>query len=58
MKVTCGSTIPITLYGLPPRIEDLLKAMKEISASGFPIMEMEITLKTKYHELKITHPKT
>jgi len=43
MKVTCGFTIPITLYGLPPRIDDVLKSMDEISAAGFDTMEMEIT---------------
>ena len=42
MKVTCGFTIPITLYGLPPRLESLLKVMKEISEAGFSTMEMEI----------------
>ena len=43
MKVTCGFTIPITKYGLPPRIDDVLKSMDEISAAGFDTMEMEIT---------------
>jgi sugar phosphate isomerase/epimerase len=43
MKVTCGFTIPITLYGLPPRAESVLKVMKEIAAAGFSTMEMEIT---------------
>lgn len=43
MKVTCGFTIPITLYGLPPRAESVLKVMKEIAAAGFTTMEMEIT---------------
>jgi len=42
MKVTCGFTIPITLYGLPPRLESLIKVMKEISEAGFSTMEMEI----------------
>lgn len=42
MKVTCGFTIPITLYGLPPRLENLMKVMKEISDAGFSTMEMEI----------------
>ncbi|MFA7140867.1 MAG: sugar phosphate isomerase/epimerase [Proteiniphilum sp.] len=42
MKVTCGFTIPITLYGLPPSVENLLKVMGEISDAGFKTMEMEI----------------
>lgn len=42
MKVTCGFTIPITLYGLPPSVENLLKVMEEISDAGFKTMEMEI----------------
>ncbi len=43
IQVTCGFTIPITLYGLPPRIESILKVMKEIREAGFTTMEMEIT---------------
>ncbi|MEN6457175.1 MAG: sugar phosphate isomerase/epimerase [Prolixibacteraceae bacterium] len=43
MKVACGFTIPITLYGLPPRAENVLKVMREIVAAGFTTMEMEIT---------------
>jgi sugar phosphate isomerase/epimerase len=43
MKVTCGFTIPITLYGLPPRAENVLKVMREIATAGFTTMEMEIT---------------
>jgi len=42
MKVTCGFTVPITLYGLPPKLESLIKVMKEISEAGFSTMEMEI----------------
>ena len=42
MKVTCGFTIPITLYGLPPRIDDVMKAMRQIKEAGFDTMEMEI----------------
>lgn len=42
MKVTCGFTIPITLYGLPPSVDNLLKVMGEISEAGFDTMEMEI----------------
>ena len=42
MKVTCGFTIPITLYGLPPSVENIIKVMGEIKAAGFDTMEMEI----------------
>lgn len=42
MKVTCGFTIPITLYGLPPSVDNILKVMGEIRNAGFTTMEMEI----------------
>jgi sugar phosphate isomerase/epimerase len=42
MQVTCGFTIPITLYGLPPRLEDVIRVMGEIKEAGFTSMEMEI----------------
>lgn len=42
MQVTCGFTIPITLYGLPPSVENIIKVMGEIKAAGFNTMEMEI----------------
>ena len=42
MKVTCGFTIPITKYGLPPSVDNILKVMGEISEAGFDTMEMEI----------------
>jgi sugar phosphate isomerase/epimerase len=42
MKVTCGFTIPITLYGLPPSVDNILKVMGEITDAGFNTMEMEI----------------
>ena len=42
MKVTCGFTIPITKYGLPPSVDHILKVMREISEAGFDTMEMEI----------------
>jgi sugar phosphate isomerase/epimerase len=42
MKVTCGFTIPITLYGLPPSLENIYKVMGEIKHAGFATMEMEI----------------
>jgi len=42
MNVTCGFTIPITKYGLPPSVDNILKVMGEISEAGFDTMEMEI----------------
>ena len=42
MNVTCGFTIPITKYGLPPSVDNILKVMGEISEAGFKTMEMEI----------------
>lgn len=42
MKVTCGFTIPITLYGLPPSLANIYKVMGEIKNAGFDTMEMEI----------------
>ena len=42
MKITCGFTIPITKYGLPPSVDNILKVMGEISEAGFDTMEMEI----------------
>ena len=42
MKVCCGYTIPITKYGLPPTIENHLKAMEEVRESGFSSLEMEL----------------
>ncbi len=42
MKITCGFTIPITLYGLPPSLDNVLRVMGEIRQAGFTTMEMEI----------------
>jgi len=42
MKITCGFTIPITLYGLPPSVDNIIKVMGEITDAGFNTMEMEI----------------
>jgi sugar phosphate isomerase/epimerase len=42
MKVICGFTIPITMYGLPPSIDDLLKCMEQVKARGFGELELEI----------------
>lgn len=43
MKIACGFTIPITLYGLPPSPEDHLKAMEIVGEAGFSAMELELT---------------
>jgi len=43
IKVACGYTIPITKYGLPPSLENNLKAMEEVKNAGFSAMEMELT---------------
>jgi sugar phosphate isomerase/epimerase len=42
MEVACGYTIPITKYGLPPSLENNLKAMDEIKQAGFSAFEMEL----------------
>ncbi len=42
MKVCCGYTIPITKYGLPPTIDNHLRAMEEVRESGFSALEMEL----------------
>jgi len=42
MQVTCGFTIPITLYGLPPDLGNVIRVMGEIKDAGFSSMEMEI----------------
>ena len=42
MKVICGFTIPITKYGLPPSIDNILKVMGEVKDAGFDCLEMEI----------------
>ena len=43
MKVACGFTIPITLFGLPPSPEDHLRAMEIVGEAGFSAMELELT---------------
>ena len=40
MNVTCGFTIPITKYGLPPTVDNIIKVMGEISEAGFDTLEM------------------
>jgi sugar phosphate isomerase/epimerase len=42
MQITCGYTIPITLFGIPPSPEDHLKAMKIVGEAGFDSIELEL----------------
>lgn len=42
MKVTCGYTIPITLFGIPPSAEDHLRAMEIVGQAGFKAIELEL----------------
>jgi sugar phosphate isomerase/epimerase len=42
MNIACGYTVPITLYGIPPKPEDHLKAMDEIGTAGFNVVELEL----------------
>lgn len=42
MKVACGYTIPITLFGIPPKPEDHLKAMEIVGQNGFDQIELEL----------------
>lgn len=41
MKIACGYTIPITLFGIPPSPEDHLKGMEIVGQAGFRAIEME-----------------
>jgi len=50
MKVACGYTIPITLFGIPPSPEDHLKAMEIVGQAGFEAIELEL-----YDELVEEH---
>lgn len=50
MKVACGYTIPITLFGIPPSPEDHLKAMELVGQNGFEAIELEL-----YDELIPAH---
>lgn len=50
MKVSCGYTIPITLFGIPPSPEDHLRAMEIVGEAGFKALEMEF-----YDELVEEH---
>jgi sugar phosphate isomerase/epimerase len=42
MQITCGYTIPITLFGIPPSPEDHLKAMNIVGEAGFSSIELEL----------------
>jgi len=50
MRVACGYTIPITLFGIPPSPEDHLKAMEIVGQAGFEAIELEL-----YDELLEEH---
>lgn len=50
MRVACGYTVPITLYGIPPAPEDHLKAMEIVGRAGFEAIELEL-----YDELLEEH---
>ncbi len=50
MKVACGYTIPITLFGIPPSPEDHIKAMETVCKAGFQALELEL-----YDELILEH---
>ena len=41
MKVACGYTIPITLFGLPPTPENHLEGMRLVGEAGFRAIELE-----------------
>jgi len=42
MKIACGYTIPITLFGIPPSPEDHLKGMERVGQAGFEAIELEL----------------
>lgn len=42
MRITCGYTIPITLFGIPPSPENHLKAMEIVGKAGFDSIELEL----------------
>jgi sugar phosphate isomerase/epimerase len=50
MKIACGYTVPITLFGIPPSPEDHLKAMEIVGEAGFSAIELEL-----YDELLEEH---
>jgi len=50
MKVACGYTVPITMFGIPPSPEDHLKGMEMVGQAGFEALELEL-----YDELLEEH---
>jgi len=50
MKIACGYTIPITLFGIPPSPEDHLRGMEIVGQAGFEAIELEL-----YDELLSEH---
>ncbi len=50
MKIACGYTIPITLFGIPPSPADHLKGMEIVGQAGFKAIELEF-----YDELVAEH---
>jgi sugar phosphate isomerase/epimerase len=42
MKIACGYTIPITLFGIPPSPENHLKALEIVGKAGFQAIELEL----------------
>lgn len=42
MKVACGYTVPITMFGIPPSPEDHLKGMEMVGQAGFDAIELEL----------------
>jgi len=50
MKIACGYTIPITLFGIPPSPEDHFKGMEIVGQAGFEAIELEL-----YDELLSEH---
>lgn len=50
MKIACGYTIPITLFGIPPSPEDHLRGMEIVGQAGFEAIELEL-----YDELLPEH---
>jgi sugar phosphate isomerase/epimerase len=50
MKIACGFTVPITLFGIPPSPEDTLKAVEIVGQAGFEAIELEL-----YDELLAEH---
>lgn len=42
MKIACGYTIPITMFGIPPSPENHLKALEMVGKAGFHALELEL----------------